>query len=453
MVLTRSQTNHRVKISGWYKPLFREMRYKVYHGGRGGGKTKNFALALILRAAQEPIKVVCAREFQNSIDESVKPALEWAIDMLGYQSEFVILNNMIIGRNGSKFTFKGLARNVMSIKGWEEVDVCWIEEAHTMSQKSLELLLPTIRKPGSEVWFSFNRHSIDDAVDKMFCDGKAPDNAYVVEVNWRNNPYFTQELEEERQRCLKWEAERYNHIWEGHPDDESSSKTILPLSMLLKAVDAHVEMGVSVVGRKHSGLDVYDGGSDANAWGLRQGPLLKDVQEWKMPAGYLYKTAAKADGFNKQNGVSRMYYDVTGIGAAVRSDLNKIQDRKYKAVAFNFGGKVKGADVVYTKPDTTNADMFAKQNAQAAWNLRLRLQKTIDFIEGGDIDPQDCFFINGKIENINKLLSELSQPTYDEDSSGRVKVDKDPDDKGSPNLYDCTVMAYAHDIRRGLRIR
>ncbi len=441
-----------VVISRWFRPLFHYSRYKVYHGGRGGGKTKNFALALIMRAYEQKINVICAREFQNSIDESVKPALEWAIDVTGYNEFFNITNNSIIGANGSKFTFKGLARNIMSIKGWEDVDICWIEEAHTMSDKSLELLLPTIRKPNSEIWFSLNRHSIDDAVDKMFLNGNAPDNSKVVNVNWRNNPYFTEELEAERQRCLKYEAERYNHIWEGQTDDNNASKRVLPLSMLLKAVGVVEEMGLDISGRVHTGLDVYDGGVDANALVGRRAPLLFHVEEWQMPAGFLYKTVARADRINKELGASRMYYDVGGIGAAVRSDLNRLPERSYKASPFNFGGKIKSPERMYTKK-IRNKDQFARLNAQGAWNLRLRLQNTMDFIRGENIDQDDCLFIDGNIENINALLSELSQASYDEDTSGRIKIDKDPEDKGSPNMYDAAVMAFAWDIRRGLRIR
>ncbi len=437
------------KFPAYAKPLFDPRRYKALHGGRGGAKTTTIARILVLLGSQKTLNIFCGREFQNSMEESVKPAIEKAIKDAGLLDFFDIQEKKIVGINGTLFRFKGLSRNIYSIKGLEDVDIFWVEEANTLSAKSLELLRPSIRKPGSEIWFSWNRHDRSDAVDEMFLGGGTIPNAYVQQVNFPDNPFFTQELEDERLLCLENEPQRYKHIWLGEPDDNSQDKIILPFPWLLKAVDAHIELGIDITGTYTSGLDVADTGSDKNCWSLMKGPLLEDVKEWQVP--YLYQTSARAHRLNTENGVTRMYYDATGLGSGIKSDMAKLKNkRRYKAKPFLFGGAIEGKETLYM-PRIKNKDYFARKNIQAGWNIRMRLQNTLKLINGEDIAPEKCFFINGKIENINAVLKELSQPLYDEDGSGKIKVIKTPDGEVSPNAYDSVIMAKAYDIRNGLK--
>lgn len=214
-----TQAARRVKLPDYARELFLPFRYKVLHGGRGGGKTTTVAKVLLLKAAQARLNIICGREFQNSLDESVKSALEAAIFEMGLDSFYRINANEINGVNGSHFGFKGLARNIMSIKGWDDVDIFWGEEANVISDDSLRILTPTIRKPNSELWFTFNRQDRDDPIDKMFLGSVVPARSLIKKVNFNDNPFFPDILEEERQKTLLIEPERYDHIWLGEPDE------------------------------------------------------------------------------------------------------------------------------------------------------------------------------------------------------------------------------------------
>jgi phage terminase large subunit len=194
--------------------LFEPHRYKVAYGGRGSGKSWGFARALLLQAANKPLRVLCAREIQKSIKQSVHTLLNDQIQALGLGAFYEVLEAEIRGLNGSSFSFAGLATNtVESIKSFEGCDIVWVEEAQTVSKKSWDILIPTIRKPDSEIWVSFNPNiDTDDTYQRFVID--PPDNAHIVKINYNDNPWFPDVLEEERQHSLKTNPD-YNNIWEG----------------------------------------------------------------------------------------------------------------------------------------------------------------------------------------------------------------------------------------------
>ena len=195
--------------------LFAPSRYKVAHGGRGSGKSWSFAKALILQSYSSPLRVLCTREVQKSIKESVKRLLDDQINALGLGHFFDSTETEIRGKNGSLFVFAGLANHtVESIKSYEGIDRVWIEEAQTVSKKSLDILVPTIRKEGSEIWISFNPELDTDEVWKRFVENKPP-NCYTAEVNYSDNPWFPSTLEQERTHCFNTNREDYSWIWEG----------------------------------------------------------------------------------------------------------------------------------------------------------------------------------------------------------------------------------------------
>ena len=194
--------------------LFQPHRYKVAYGGRGSGKSWSMARALLVKAANEPTRVLCAREIQRSIKQSVHTLLNDQIQALGLGPFYEVLETEIRGLNGSTFSFTGLATNtVESIKSFEGCDIVWVEEAQTVSKKSWDILIPTIRKPNSEIWVSFNPNIDTDDTYKRFVVEK-PDNAKVVKVNYTDNPWFPEVLEIERQHSLKTNPD-YANIWEG----------------------------------------------------------------------------------------------------------------------------------------------------------------------------------------------------------------------------------------------
>jgi phage terminase large subunit len=172
------------------------------------------ARALLIKAANEPTRVLCAREIQKSIKQSVHTLLNDQIQSLGLGAFYEVLEAEIRGLNGSTFSFTGLATNtVESIKSFEGCDVVWVEEAQTVSKKSWDILIPTIRKPNSEIWVSFNPNiDTDDTYTRFVVN--PPENAKVVKVNYTDNPWFPEVLETERQHSLKTNPD-YANIWEG----------------------------------------------------------------------------------------------------------------------------------------------------------------------------------------------------------------------------------------------
>lgn len=199
-----------------FRPLLKPKRYKGAWGGRGSGKSHFFAGLAVLSMATVPgFRIVCVREIQNSIKDSVKQLIEDRIAALGLDAFFTITDQEIRGANGSLCIFRGLQNHTAaSIKSLEGFHVAWVEEAQTITQKSLDLLTPTIRAPGSELWFSWNPVSEDDPID-AFLRGQPPDNAVVVKCNWNDNPFFPESLREDMERDRARDPGKYLHVWEG----------------------------------------------------------------------------------------------------------------------------------------------------------------------------------------------------------------------------------------------
>ena len=194
--------------------LFEKSRYKVLYGGRGGAKSWGVARALLILAAKKPTRVLCAREFQNSISQSVHKLLSDQIYALGLESFYEITQTTIRGKNGSEFAFVGLKNNVANIKSYEGVDICWVEEAQSVSRNSWNVLIPTIRKEESEIWVTFNPELETDETYQRFIIN-TPDNCLVSKINWSDNPWFPETLNLERQALKHRDIESYNTVWEG----------------------------------------------------------------------------------------------------------------------------------------------------------------------------------------------------------------------------------------------
>lgn len=192
------------------------VRYRAVRGGRGSAKSHSFAQALILKAAQQPLRVGCFREIQKSIRDSVKRLLDDKIAASGLTSFYESTDTEIRGKNGSLFIFGGLRTNPDAIKSAEGIDIAAVFEASRISQRSLDLLIPTIRKPGSELWFEWNPENEDDPVDAMFCGPSgAPPGSIVRKINWDQNPFFPEVLKQELEWDRKRDPDKYAHIWEG----------------------------------------------------------------------------------------------------------------------------------------------------------------------------------------------------------------------------------------------
>ena len=205
-----------------YKELFRPHRYKVYYGGRGGGKSWQFARALILLGYDRKLRILCTREIQRSISDSVHKLLTEQIDALGLNYFYAITRDSIKGANGTEFIFKGLHANSQEIKSTEGVDICWIEEAMSVSEDSWAVLIPTIRKEGSEIWVTFNPDSEKDPVYQRFLVHGASD-AYIRKINYDENPHFPDVLRKEMEWLKSRDYQAYLHIWEGEVKRHSNA--------------------------------------------------------------------------------------------------------------------------------------------------------------------------------------------------------------------------------------
>jgi phage terminase large subunit len=195
--------------------LFRPARYKVAHGGRGSAKSWSFARALLALGTQRKLRILCTREVQKSIKDSVHKLLSDQIEAIGLGWFYQVLTTEIRGANGTEFLFAGLAdHTVESIKSYEGVDYVWCEEAQKISKRSWDILIPTIRKDGSEIWISLNPELETDETYARFV-ANPPDNAMVVQINYSDNPWFPAVLEQERIDCLKRDPKGYAQIWEG----------------------------------------------------------------------------------------------------------------------------------------------------------------------------------------------------------------------------------------------
>lgn len=203
-------------LSDNFLELYKPHRYKVLYGGRGSGKSWGVALSLIFLANNIKIRVLCCREVQNSIRDSSYQLLKDSAFRLNIAQNFDFKEKEIVNlRTGSIFIFSGLLRNENSIRSKEGIDICWVEEASSVSVKSWDVLIPTIRKNNSEIWLTFNPLTVDDPTNR-FIDNPPP-NAWVKKVNYTENPFFPDVLRQEMEYDKRNDYEKYLHIWEGYP--------------------------------------------------------------------------------------------------------------------------------------------------------------------------------------------------------------------------------------------
>lgn len=205
-----------IKFPEYFREYFKPARYKGLYGGRGSGKSHCFAGLAVLMAASRPgFRVLCIREVQRSIADSVKALIEDKINAFGLAGFFRIMENEIIGLNGSRFVFRGMQNHTAaSVKSLEGFDVAWIEEAQTLSRKSYDILTPTIRKDGSEIWASWNPENESDPIDQELRNSP-PESSLVKRVNWDDNPWFPEELKADMERDRARDPDKYAHVWDG----------------------------------------------------------------------------------------------------------------------------------------------------------------------------------------------------------------------------------------------
>lgn len=352
---------------------------------------------------------------------------------------------------GSEFMFYGIKNNPTKIKSLEGIDICWMEEAEAVSKESWDILIPTIRKPGSEIWVSYNPKNILDDTHQRFVISP-PDDICLLTVNYTDNPHFPDVLRLEMEECKRKDYDLYLHIWEGEPVADSDMAIIKP-SWIAAAVDAHLKIGFAASGRKRIGFDVADEGEDSNATTLAHGSVVMDCQQWNK--GDVITSADRVKNYAEEVKASEIVYDSIGVGAGVKAHLKRVC--RIPATGFNAGESVFKPDAKYAD-GKTNKDMFSNIKAQAWWGVRDRFYNTWRVIKHLEVNPNDTEFVkqfsddqlislSSDIKQLEYLKAELSRPWVDYDNNGRVKVEskKDMKKRGipSPNMADSLIMAFA----------
>lgn len=402
----------RVKFPEVFRPLTAPARYKGAWGGRGSGKSHFFGGLLVLESLRRQVRAVCLREVQNSIKDSVKQLIEDKIHEYGLADDFDITDAEIRGPNESLYAFRGLKNhNAASIKSLEGFNIAWVEEAQGVSQKSLDLLIPTIRAENSELWFSWNPDQPTDPVDVMLRVNR-PDDAIVVRANYTDNPWFPPALEADMGRDQRDDPAKFAHVWLGEYQSRADTQFI-SWDVIKAAQDRPQKRGGRPV---LFGLDVARFGDDRSVLAIREGDTLVSLMKWeKLDTQQLAAFVLEVANSRKPDAV---FVDGVGVGGGV---VDRLRALKLKVIEVNGGAKAaKEARFVNKR-----TEMWGRMKEWLAGR--------------GSISPYEL-----------DLAAELTGPTYGYDVSNRIALEKKDDMKKrglkSPDLADALSMTFAEPV-------
>ena len=425
---------------------FTKARYRVLYGGRDSSKSWDAAQIALFLASRFKLKFLCTRKFQNRIEESVYALLKNQIDRYGYTGFELQKSKITHTGTGSEFHFYGIARNLTEIKSLEGVDIMWNEESQYFTEEDARIIIPTIRKEGSQIWFIFNPHLETDYIYQNFVLNP-PDDAIVRCINYDENKWLSDTSRREIEALKERNYEQYLHVYKAHPlknDDES----IIRRAWLEACIDAHIKLGLEDSGGKVIGYDVADDGQDKNAIVYRRGIIALHSEQWKGDKDEMFASSKrvfwKALEYN-----AHVNYDNIGVGAGVGSNINELNDQNRKRIThtgFNAADAVFEPEYEY-KHGKLNKDAFLNLKAQAWQNVSDRIENTYRAIVKGIPDPQNNYIsISSDFPNLNELISELSAPKREFNSALKMKVESKDDMRKrglkSPNLADAFIMAF-----------
>jgi len=457
--------------------LSKPKRIKIAVGGRGSSKSIGVG-DIMLMLCDHGERICCTREFQNSIDDSVHESLKQEIDRLGIDGIETTNNNITSTNNGEIF-YKGLARNITSLKSIAGINRLWIEEGESVSEKSLRVLTPSVRSSVSsnldddaeppEIWITMNRNSRQDAISKKYLSRAEAslertgyyedDLIMVVEVNYTDNPWFPPELEQERaDDKANLSEDEYDHIWNGHYD-ETVERAIIKKAWFDAAIDSHIKLGIKPKGATVFSHDPADEGGDSKGYACRTGILYHDIGEIIAKDGNegCDEATALAIKYNSDLFV----WDGDGMGALLRRQIadsfkgincelrmykgsNEVEDKKSKYDGLqSLGSKDKpktNADTFYNK----RAQYYMKL-AQRFYNTWLAVTPTEEFPRGRHVDPDSIISISSDIKLIDKLRSEVCRIPRKPNGAGKIQLMSKQDmkqkhDIDSPGMADCLAM-------------
>lgn len=432
------------------------IRIRVLYGGRSSSKSWDAAGFAIFLAQAFTVKFLCARQFQNKIEESVYTLLVATIDRYGLRGQFRILDNKIIHRRtGSEFIFYGLWRHINEIRSLEGVDVCWLEEGHALTAEQWRVLEPTLRKEGSQFWLIFNPMLSTDFVWRRFVLNPPPGTIKRM-INYTENRFLSDTILRVIEATKAEDEEEYAHVYLGVPKDDDEG-SVIKRSWIMASIDAHLALGIEPTGKSQLGFDVADSGTDKNALVHAHGSLATWADQWKAGEDELLKSATRAWTAAVERD-AQLVYDSIGVGAGVGAKVNELNGPEGNVIhiGFNAGGGVSRPDELYARshPKKTNRDMFANAKAQQWWIAADRFRNTFSAVKKGDEIPGDqLIFLSSEMDHLQLLIDELCTPKRDFDNAGKVKVESKKDlakknrlggAQPSPNLADAFVMAFAN---------
>lgn len=430
----------------WLAPA----RNRVLYGGRASSKSWDAAGFAIFLAQQCKIRVLCARQFQNRIDESVYALLKLQIHRFGLGDLFDIQQNKIICKvTGSEFLFYGLWRSIDEIKSMEDIDILWIEEAHNLTEEQWKILEPTIRKQGSQIWIIFNPKLSTDFVYKRFVVNPPPDTVKRL-INYTENPFLSSTMLKVIEAAKEEDFDEFQHVYLGVPK-ENDEDSIIKRSWLMAAVDAHKSIGFEPSGRKRLGFDVADSGADKCALIYHHGSVALWADQWKAGEDELLRSCTRTYRAAMERD-AEVIYDCIGVGASAGAKFNELnagdaaKGRRIHHHKFNAGAQVWKPESEYQR-GIKNKDMFANLKAQTWWRVADKMRDTYNAVRRGEtFDANDLVSLASDLPYLDALIDELSTPKRDYDNAGRVKVESKKDlakrEIPSPNLADAYVMCH-----------
>jgi len=449
--MTKATLNPALK-DFWMAPA----RYRVLYGGRSSSKSWDAAGFAVFLADNYKLRILCARQFQNKIEESVYSLLKIQIERFGLNHRFEILKNKIINKyTGTEFLFYGLWRNIDEVKSMESIDITWLEEAHNITREQWAIIRPTVmRKAHSQTWVIFNPRLSTDFAYKRFVVNPPP-RTITRKINYTENPFLSDDMLVDIEDDKEADYEEYEHVYLGVPKDDDDA-SVIKRSWVMAAIDAHKAVGFEASGSKRLGFDVADAGEDACAQILAHGSVALWSDLWKGREDELLKSCTRVWHTARGRGAS-VTYDSIGVGAMAGAKLDELNSQrgsgaKVGHTKFNAGDAVWRPDSIYAH-GTSNKDMFANLKAQAWWLVADRFRNTSNAVrDGQQFDEDQMISIDSGMPNLDQLIDELCTPKRDYDANGRVKVESKKDmarstrEGGaapSPNLADAFIMAYA----------
>ncbi|GGX63197.1 terminase [Tateyamaria omphalii] len=431
----------------------RVVRYKGAWGGRGSGKSHEFAGMVVEEMIADPdCSVVCVREIQKSLTLSAKKLIEAKIVAFGVSHLFRVLKTHIERIDGSGMCiFQGMQDHTAdSVKSLEGFKIAWVEEAQSLSQRSLDLLRPTIRAAGSQIWFTWNPRRRGDPVEKLLRSGKGKrEDAIVVRANYTDNPFLPVELLCEAKDDLENNPDGFGHTWLGEYEN-IGSKVVIPAAWIRSAIGLAQDLGLEITGKKYAALDVAGGeeGGDENAMARRKGLELTKLSTWNGLDTAI--TTQKTARIAVNEGIDEVYYDSVSVGEGVTGEWASMGRRGEQPDNMQFF-PWSGGDAVLnpeervepTNPESPlNKNQYHNLKAQGWFSLRKRFENAHKARNGKPFDADHMISIHPEIEDLELLEEELSQPQHKPSGKGKTMVDKQPDGAASPNRGDATMMVF-----------